>query len=206
MTDQQGPRDNWISLAWAPMKSGKSNWLFFRLNTELKRNRKVVYYKTSLKYKSVAPCRTPSHDGVSFNGHSSFYIPPTFDFLNRNVRGMYDVFGIDEIHFLSSSSIEQIITLSEKYNKRVYAVGLDLDFKARPFTSTSLLASFADETEKPHQSKCILCGKEARYSYRVCGGYELNEEDESGEKYAPLCKGCYSSVVDEHGMVGGRIL
>ena len=201
-----GPRTNWISLAWAPMKSGKSNWLFTRLNTELCRNRQVVYYKVSLKVSEPCVCESESHSGMSFNGPSSFYIPPEFDFLNLNIRGMYDVFGIEEVQFLSTQSVEQIVVLSEKFGKRVYATGLDLDFKARPFVATSMLAAFADETEKPHESKCTLCGKEARYSYRISGGHDQNEEDESGKNYVPLCKVCYISVVDQHGLVGGCIL
>src|SRR5262249_21214509 len=103
-----------------------------------------------------------------------------------------DVVGIDEAQFFDDR-LQEVCDQLAVMVIRVMFVGLDMDFKARPFGQMPYLLAKAEYITKLH-AICVKCGNIANYSYRknsLSGQIVLGEKD----LYEPRCRHCYYTLV-----------
>jgi thymidine kinase len=97
---------------------------------------------------------------------------------------------------------EQVKSLVEQSNKRVYICGLDGDFERKPIGSLLQLVSFSDHITKL-KSLCSLCrdGTPGVFSFRT--SREVDQVVIGSSNYIPLCRGCYQKESSRK-MAGGE--
>jgi len=174
-----------------PMYSSKTDRLLFQLDQD-----KYSDYKIQL-FKPKIDNRYSETEVVTHNKRSmTATIVENAEEIEKLMEEDTQVVGIDEIQFFNSGII-QICDNLRRNGKVVYAVGLDMDYKRKPFLfadgikSMGELLAIADVVDK-REARCQekinskVCGKLARYSKRISGNKELVEIGSEG-KYIATC-------------------
>ena len=106
------------------------------------------------------------------------------------------VLGVDELHFFDQSIIDVLVSIRAS-GTRVIAAGLDLDFRAIPFATTTLASERADTVDRL-VAVCPRCGGPATLTQRLIDGAPAPLSDPllrvgAAELYEARCRSCYFS-------------
>lgn len=98
--------------------------------------------------------------------------------------------AVDEAQFFTQARFASQLAALAGAGLDVLVVGLDLDYRGRPFGVMPTLLSVADRIEKL-TAICVCCGAEATRTYRLVpvSGQHLVGADES---YEARCRACYA--------------
>ncbi len=185
------PEDRFSSHATTPgsievicgsMFSGKTEEL-------IRRVRRAQYAKLQVEiFKPLLDNRYHPTEIISHDSNSIPSTPVDHSSAILQVGESTKVVGIDECQFFDDGLREVCNTLANR-GIRVIVVGLDMDFKGRPFGPMPDLMAIAEHVTKIH-AVCMRCGASASYSYRIV---KDNEKLLLGEKesYEPRCRTCY---------------
>jgi thymidine kinase len=170
-----------LDVITGPMFAGKTSALLRRLTTLREAGRNVAAFKPGIDGR-YATDAIVSHTGLRFSSQSFEQ-----EFPPRVPHG-YEVFGVDEVQFVSEEGIERI--LREVFRGlHVIVGGLDLTAQGQPFGSMPLLLAHATDVVKLHAS-CAQCGADASRTQRLIasdaeilvGGVGM---------YEPRCLSCF---------------
>jgi thymidine kinase len=102
------------------------------------------------------------------------------------------VVGIDEAQFFDDE-LPNVCTVLANRGVRVIVVGLDMDYKGKPFGPMPQLMAIAESVTKVH-AVCVVCGNPALYSYRFVANDSTILLGEK-ESYEPRCRVCYNDGI-----------
>ena len=178
-----------------PMFSGKTSELIRLVEREVYGRKKAGIFKPSFDTRYSAK-QVASHNGLRYQAYS---IEATKTGLNKisklaESEGL-DVIGVDEVNFFPDSIVGVLDAQASK--RKVIACGLNLNFKAQPFTSTMELAARADRV-RYLSAVCVRCGGEATRTQRLIGGMPAPKNSPvivvgGKEMYEPRCRDCYEA-------------
>ncbi len=110
-----------------------------------------------------------------------------------------DCILVDEVQFLSTIQIDQLLMIAIKLNVPVIAYGLRTDFKMNGFEGSERLLLIAHSIE---ELKTICrCGRKAIFNARkingkfVSDGAQVAIDGENKVEYESLCSNCYYELV-----------
>ena len=180
-----------LHLVVGPMYSGKSSQLIKKyedlVNDESGLGEEEVLVVTHSLEKRYSSEKLSSHDRkeIACKKFSSIQsIIESCDSELENVRYLL----IDESQFFHD--LLRVLTLVESHNKKVYAYGLDGDFKRNKFGSITDLIPFCDSVQKL-RGICGECFRPSLFSRRITNDLETQIVVGSEDKYVPLCRSCY---------------
>lgn len=123
-----------------------------------------------------------THSGQRFMGHKV----PLLSIISTDA----EVILLDEIQFARLDEIAQF--LFKFANRRIYAAGLNLDFRQSPFLPTLEFVSIA-RALRYLTSRCIYCGQDAAYSAKIESEKPEEQLDEYGV-YQPVCGDHWNAI------------
>lgn len=176
-----------------PMFSGKTSELIRLVEREVYAQRKAGIFKPSFDTRYSAK-QVASHNGLRYRAYS---IAATKVGVNRisalAASENLDVIGVDEVNFFPDAIVG--VLDREASRRKVIACGLNLNFKAEPFSSTMELAARADRV-RYLSAVCVRCGAEATRTQRLIGGKPAPRASPvivvgGKEMYEPRCRDCY---------------
>lgn len=189
-------RTGWIEVVAGSMYSGKSSELIRRIRRALIAGRKVQIFKSHLDVRYAGTEHVSSHDGRSADA------VPIQDSaaIERLVTDDTHVVAIDEAQFLDDGIVDVVNRLADR-GHQVIVVGLDMDFRGRPFGPMSALMAVAERVDKLH-AICVRCGAEGTRNQRLVGGrpaaatgptIEVGAED----SYEARCRSCHEVPTEQ---------
>ena len=175
------------------MFSGKTEELIRRLRRAEYAKKDVITIKHEIDNRYTYSCIV-SHNGEKREAQPISNCEEGVQTLLDMSKGPVDVIGIDEIQFFPKQIVEVVQKLVTD-GKRVIVAGLDLDFRAEPFSIVPTLMAMADEVIKL-RAICVKCGNEANISQRLINGNPAKYDDPiilvgGEESYEARCRGCY---------------
>jgi len=181
-----------FTLITGPVQSGKTT-LLFDLMHEAQKKEPVIMFRHSGEHKPCQELQTFSSRGNSII--QGYEINNCKDiFLLASKHGEPNVVGIDNIQFFNENTIRSVVNYFRNKKKKVFAAGLDLDFRGEPFGCIPALFALSD-VKNQLQALCAQCGKHAAYSQRLCKGkatnYDLMVSEGEDVKYEPRCANCF---------------
>lgn len=173
----------WIEVITGSMFSGKTEELIRRL-----KRAQIARQNTGL-FKPIIEKRYSEKDVVTHNYNSMESVPVKDAREIIRLTQRIDVIGIDEVQFFGHDLPDVCNELANN-GKRVIAAGLDMNYKAEPFSVMPQLLAIAEYITKVH-AICIKCGSLANYSHRFVDDddYLIGGKD----SYQPLCRHCYQN-------------
>ena len=186
---KNSPKKGHLEVICGPMFSGKSEELIRRLR------RAKIAQQNIICFSPAIDTRTPSSKIASHNGTYIEAItvdnPLTIPTL---VTDAISVVGIDEIQFFSNDIVQVVLDLIDR-GKYVIATGLNLDFRAMPFSNLPAFLALADTITKL-SAICVLCGSDAYFSQRIVDGKPARYDDPiikpgAQEAYQARCRSCH---------------
>ncbi len=177
-----------ITLITGPMFAGKSAWLIKTLQKHFHANDALlaVRYAKDTRYAKNA---IASHNGTEFLAESAENSNDVKMLIDAHTD--MDVFAIDEIQFFDANLVSLLLELRE-LGVIVYAGGLDLDFLANPWETTTKVSQIADKVLKLH-AICTVCHKNnATKTQRLINGTLAPKDSPrvvfgNTEMYLPRC-------------------
>ena len=113
-----------------------------------------------------------------------------------------DCILVDEVQFLAASIIDQLRTITNKWNIPVICYGLRTDFRSRLFEGSRRLFEVADSIEEV-KATCHFCNKKAILNLKHVNGVACTSGPSiqlgAEETYFPACFPCYSHQLEEAG-------
>ena len=101
---------------------------------------------------------------------------------------------VDEAHFLSTQSIDQLRKLTLSHGIPVICYGLRTDFRGKMFEGSQRLFELADSIEEIKVT-CQFCDKKAVFNMRLFDGKPTLKGGQiqvgGDESYVPVCYNCY---------------
>lgn len=176
-----------------PMFSGKTSELIRLVEREVYAKRKGAIFKIAFDRRYSAK-KVVTHNGLKYGAYTVASSPLGLKKMEEIAsKERLDVIGVDEVNFFPEAIVGILDNLS--YDKRVIACGLNLNFRAEPFTSTMELAARADRV-RYLSAVCVVCGQEATRTQRLIGGKPAPKESPTivvggKELYEPRCRTCY---------------
>lgn len=182
----QSMNEGYLCLIVGPMYSGKTTTIL-----ELKKK----YDLTNMKTLVINYAEDNRYDSNLLSTHDRqkidcFNLYKLTDIIKHNIINTYDVFLINEGQFFQDLK-DSVLTLVDRYKKKVYIAGLDGDFERNGFNQIKELYSYSDDIVKKY-SLCVECktGKRALFSYRITN--EKEQKVIGSDNYIPLCRSCYN--------------
>jgi len=182
-----------LEVIMGPMFSGKTSELIRLVEREVYAKRRGAIFKPAID-RRYSVREVVTHNGLRYEAYS---IAPNEEGQERirevvNTDGL-DVIGVDEVQFFPESIVDLLDRLA--FEKRVIACGLNLDFKAEPFSTTMQLAARADRV-RYLSAVCVVCGQEATRTQRLIAGRPAPRDSPviivgGKEMYEPRCRGCH---------------
>lgn len=178
-------KTGYLEIIIGPMFSGKTTQLV------------ELYEKYTIEGKLVAVINYVEdkryHDNM-LSTHDKKMIPCEFtsrlgDVWNTNCISnihIADVILINEGQFFPDL-VDTVLSMVEKYDKRVYVCGLDGDFKRNKFGTILDLIPLCDKVTKL-AAKCHICNIPAIFSHRITG--ETGQIVIGSSNYIPVCRKC----------------
>jgi thymidine kinase len=173
----------WIEVVVGPMFSGKSEELIRRLRRAEFARQRVQIFKPAIDSR-YAVNEIVSHSGL---GIPSDNITKASEILEK-LQPRTEVVGIDEAQFLGDEVVD-VCTKLANLGKRVIVVGLDTDFRGRPFEPMPHLLAVAEEITKL-LAICVRCGNPAVHTQRLVESDELVVVG-AGGAYEARCRRCF---------------
>ena len=157
-----GKYKGWIEVICGPMFAGKSEELLRRINRFKYADINYVLFKPKIDTRSVGCAK--SRDGRQKEAIEVTSSAEILEYIQKN-GSQINAVAIDEAQFFDDELGNICNQLADK-GLVVYAAGLDLDFKAVPFSSMTKLLAYADHVTKL-TAVCTICGAEATRSQRL---------------------------------------
>jgi thymidine kinase len=182
-----------LEVVCGSMYAGKSEALI-RLMKRAEYAKKIVHiFKPSIDTRTSVD-KVHSHNGNNLPATPIDTKKPE-DILLFPDLGSIDVVGIDEAQFFHPTIVDVVDKLIAM-GKQVIVVGLDLDFKQKPFGAMPILLAKGDKITKLN-AVCLICGKDAYVSQRLVNGKPAKEDDPliligAKEAYEARCRTCYA--------------
>ena len=167
-----GKYKGWIEVICGPMFAGKSVELLRRINRFKYADISYVLFKPKTDTRSSGCAK--SRDGRVNNAIEVETAQEILNYINNSSQPINAV-AIDEAQFFDDELGSVCNQLANK-GIVVFAVGLDLDFKAVPFSSMTKLLAYADHVTKL-TAVCTICGAEATRSQRLIDGKPASIND-----------------------------
>ncbi|MFA8432918.1 MAG: thymidine kinase [Marinifilaceae bacterium] len=180
-------RQGWIEVVAGSMFSGKTEELIRRLKRAEIARQSVEIFKPHIDVR-YSEEEVVSHDSNAIRS-TPVETAANILLLASNV----DVIGIDEAQFFDMGLVDVCNELANQ-GIRVIVAGLDMDFRGKPFGPIPNLMATAEYVTKVH-AICMRCGNLANHSHRLSEGDKLVVLGEK-EAYEPLCRDCYSKVLE----------
>jgi thymidine kinase len=99
----------------------------------------------------------------------------------------WDAVLVDEIQFADPQDVPSFLDRLE--GKRIFAAGLDMDFRRMDFEATKVFQNHAQQTSVL-RARCSMCGHNtAEFSKKVSGDTKKRLDEDA--KYIPLCRICW---------------
>lgn len=180
-----------------PMFSGKTSELIRLVEREVYAKRKGAIFKIAFDDRYSAK-QVVTHNGLRYDAYSVSNslegLGMIEDVANSN---RLDAIGVDEVNFFPTEIVPLLDGLAQ--DKKVIACGLNLDFRAEPFSTTMELAARADRV-RYLSAVCVVCGQEATRTQRLVGGKPAPKDSPvivvgGKEMYEPRCRSCYQAPV-----------
>lgn len=175
------------------MFSGKTSELIRLVEREVYAKKKGAIFKIAFD-KRYSARQVVTHNGLRYDAYT---VASSEEGLRKieevaESNGL-DAIGVDEINFFPESIVRLLDRLADK--RKVIACGLNLNFKAEPFTTTMELAARADRV-RYLSAVCVVCGQEATRTQRLIGGKPAPRDSPiivvgGKEMYEPRCRNCY---------------
>lgn len=179
-----------LEIIVGPMFSGKTTLLietYNKLNKKLDGNYNsclAIDFSNKNKRKGFII----SHDGDSVECINSNKLHTLCnDIENRMEFLKAEYIFINEAQFFEDLKEWVLFTL-KTFNKKIFLIGLDLDFKRKIFGQIHSLKSHSKMIINL-KGKCSLCNFQSEYSHRISDNYEQILMDSS--QYIPLCRKCW---------------
>jgi thymidine kinase len=106
---------------------------------------------------------------------------------------------VDEAQFLTAKVIEELRTITLKWEIPVICYGLRTDFKSHLFEGSARLFELADSIEEV-KSTCYYCNRKSTMNLKQIDGIAVNVgatiELGAEEKYFPTCYKCYTREIE----------
>jgi len=178
-----------LTVITGSMFSGKTEELIRRLRRALYARRRVQVFKHALDTRSeLTEIRT--HNGVLHEAVAA----STSDELLERVQQTTDVVAVEEAQFFDEGIVGVLRHLADARHD-VIVVGLDMDFRGRPFGPMPALLAEADEVVKL-RAICARCGRDASRSQRLIDGRPAPASAPTilvgaQESYEARCRHCH---------------
>ena len=170
-----------IEVICGSMFSGKTEELIRRIKSAKIAKFKTIVFRPRVDSRNEGNFIT-SHDKNKFKATA---VVDENEILNTAKK--YDVIGIDEAQFFSSSLVDVCNNLANS-GKRIIIAGLDMDFKGKPFGPMPDLMATAEFVSKLH-AICAKTGKMANYTRRKSKNKKLIKigDDNEYEAVSRIC-------------------
>lgn len=180
----------YLEIVIGPMCSGKTTYLFDKLNTFDVFKKKCLYINHSFDTRGE---EYSSHN-ENLNVNHKIVMKKTDSIIKMyETISEFDVIGIDESQFFGDL-VEGVKHIVNDLKKTVFVGGLSGDFERKSFGHVLELIPFADNFKKL-EAFCVECMKQhkttiASFSKRIC---ETQEQIVIGDSsiYIPVCRRCY---------------
>ncbi|MDR0952809.1 MAG: thymidine kinase [Elusimicrobiota bacterium] len=166
------------------MFSGKSTELIKRVEAARLAGHKIQIFNSVLD-KRYTKKGIATHNAKKLAAVSVAKAEDILPLINKDTN----LVAIDEINFFSKEIAEVAATLAAT-GVRVICAGLDLDYKARPFESTSHLLAIAGKVDKL-TARCAVCGGVANRTQRKAKVKALVFVG-GADDYEARCPACHS--------------
>lgn len=181
----------YLEIVIGPMCSGKTTYLFDRLNTFVVFGKNCLYINHSIDTRGDVYSSHNENLNVSQTIHmiKSASIKSLYNMIKD-----YDVIAIDEGQFFDDLD-EGVRHVIETMKKMVFVGGLSGDFKRKKFGHILELIPYADHFKKL-EAFCVECMK--NNLYRVASFSKRVDESDKNlivigdtDVYVPVCRLCY---------------
>jgi thymidine kinase len=177
------PKQGLLVVLTGPMTAGKSTELIKAGKQYSKPGGSVVYCRPSADTRSDVDSLT-THDNVKV---AALVIGP--DKLRVAELAKYDVICIDEIQFMSASSVCRLwFELVELRNRIVIMSGLDMDFLDERWPATDTAIALSD-SHHMLAARC-RCGKPATHTARLNSTVKTKVAIGGASDYQAMCANC----------------
>lgn len=149
-----------LKIRTGPMFSGKTTWLVKKLQKENGKILKITFFLDDRKTLNCDSNTSTHNKNLNINIKNTDYKKVKNLFECKDID-KYDIIGIDEAQFFED--LVEFVDFCLKKGKKVYCVGLNLDFNKNIFGKIHLLKYLSSEY-KVLSSKCYFCGKEANFT------------------------------------------
>ena len=175
-----------IEVICGSMFSGKSEELIRRVRRVQIARKRVQIFKPLLDYRYQAEY-IYSHNG---NKVEAICTKNAQEILNKTQPDT-EVVAVDETQFFDEKIVDVCQILANR-GKRVIVAGLDLNFRGEPFGAMPELLAIAEYVDKLH-AICMVCGKPATRTQRLCNGKPADYKDPliligAKESYEARCR------------------
>ena len=177
-----------------PMFSGKTSELIRLVEREVYAKKRGAIFKVDFD-RRYGEKEVVTHNGLRYDAYS---IPSSDEGVKKieetaESNGL-DAIGVDEVNFFPEAIVKVLDSLADR--RKVIACGLNLDFRAEPFRTTTELAARADRV-RYLSAVCVVCGQEATRTQRLVGGKPAPRDSPviavgGKEMYEPRCRKCYA--------------
>ena len=182
-----------LEVIMGPMFSGKTSELIRLVEREVYAKKKGAIFKLAFD-KRYSATQVVTHNGLRY---AAYTVASTTEGLEKikqaaGTEGL-DAIGGDEVNFFPEAIVGVLDQLADA--KKVIACGLNLNFRAEPFSTTMELAARADHV-RYLSAVCVVCGREATRTQRLIGGKPAPKDSPTivvggKEMYEPRCRNCY---------------
>lgn len=180
-----------------PMFSGKTSELIRLVEREVYAKRRGAIFKIAFDDRYSAK-EVVTHNGLRYDAYSVANSLVGLHMIEDVTKSSsLDAIGVDEVNFFPIEIVPLLDGLAQK--KKVIACGLNLNFRAEPFSTTMELAARADRV-RYLSAVCVVCGQEATRTQRLIGGRPAPRDSPTiavggKEMYEPRCRNCYQPPV-----------
>lgn len=175
---------------YGTMSSGKSLHLLSTAHNFKENNIKYQLLKPSIDNRTIGTIH--SRIGVAENCTSIQINQNIWDVIDLDINWLL----VDEAQFLTSSQVEQLAFIVDKYNINVICYGLRTDYLTKLFEGSKRLFELADKLEEL-PSYC-QCGNKTSVNARIDknGNIDLDDNGKQieiggNERYKSICRKCF---------------
>lgn len=182
-----------IEVIVGPMYAGKSEELIRRVNRAKIADLKVLAFKPAIDNRYCVDNIT-SHNGKQME---CIAVDDAEKILKYIEKEEFDVLAVDEVQFLGEKIMSICQQAAEK-GKRVIVSGLDMDFRAEPFSIVPNLMAIAEYVTKL-TAICKVCKMPATRTQRLVNGRPAKYSDPvimvgAKESYEARCRKCHEVI------------
>ena len=176
-----------LTLVLGPMKSGKS---FEMISHFMPLGYTDISFGIYQPIKNIRDENTWSRSGLSVKAKK---IQTLYDILENNEA----IVGIDEIHMFEESDAKAVSALL-KNNVKVFASGLDMDYRGKMFPIIKRLFELGPQKVNYKRAVCEICKKpQAVYTQIYQNGVPITNgvpsiiPEDGTYEYRPVCQNCF---------------